>query len=242
MRYTEDRTAVFYRKSKRDKKKAGKLKKRIIIGSVKVFTVALALFLLVFFGYRTLVSKGFFNVKTVSVIVVNEPAGTVFDRFNEFKGSMIFNIRPAQIKEILSGHYPEYGLRDMTKNYPSSLRIVLYKRMPVIILNDEYAVNNDLTINRAKNTAECVPMKTDIEFTNSGFSIPGLATLMDFIVRNRDDIREIRNKENLFRVIMKDGRNFLLHAGETIVLKKDNNHSDFAYMDIRFNKIILVKN
>lgn len=242
LRYSENSTAVFYRKSKKDRKKAGKLRKRILIGSLKTLTLLTAVTLLLVFGYKVLANRGVFNIKAVTVIPANEKSENTFEEFNELNDLSIFKLNRDMCLDILIEHYPQYGLKTVTKSFPSSVRIVIYRRIPVIRLNEDFAVNNDMTINRERNIQNCVKMTTDVNFRDSAFTIPGLATLMNAVIKHKDEIREIRNRDNLYRVILNDGRNILLHAGEKMPDLNSKSVNAYKYSDIRFNNIILVKN
>ncbi|MDD3804479.1 MAG: hypothetical protein PHW02_08885, partial [bacterium] len=162
--------------------------------------------------------------------------------FSSFAGKNLNKIKNEEISKIFDNKNSEYGVRAVKKILPSTLKIVLYRRQPMFLVNSSRVINNDLTVYTA--TEKCVnylSVFTPEENIASIFDISGLPTIYKQLMKHRDDIKYVEFSGSNIFVKLKKGKTVIISPGQSLPDLKKAAESEYRVLDFRFKNAIYVK-
>jgi len=241
-RYYSNRGDHLYRayalRSKKKKSMASRLPKFL----AKILFAALALFLVLFGTGYFLKHSSAFAVKNVKIVVANEKAAIDPSVLSKFAGMNLNAIDNREIEKVFDNRESEYGVRAVKKELPSTLKVVLYRRYPLFLVNGERVINNDFSVYSA--TKRCVnylPIYSDCQGISSMFEIPGLPTIHRDLIRYREIIKSVEMGGSNIYVRLKNGKTVVISAGQSLPDLKRASESEYRVLDFRFSNAIYVK-
>ena len=242
MRYYANKGDHLYRSHALKSKKTKSALYRLPRFFMKIFLVLLILCLAVFgTGYFFKTSSAF-NIRSVKIIVANEKTTLDSSVLNSFIGKNLNALSGKEVEKVFDNKNSEYGVRSVQGQLPSTLKVVLYRRFPIFLVNGEWVVNNDLSVFRY--TEKCVnyiPLKAEISALKSIFDIPGLPTIHKSLLRERDLIKSMAFEGPNIYIRLKNQKLVVLSAGQTLPSLKRVSESDYRVLDFRFENAIYVK-
>ena len=238
--YNSNHTEILYRQQRHSKKSKKKMRKKLnevfirfcVISAITVFIVISAVIFVR--------SSSMFKVSNVTVVISNNPDIVPFNIFDCFLGTHILSVKERVIDSIIAAEYSHYGLRSVIREYPSNIKIILYKKIPVISVNDKYTVYQDFSMKPIKSDANIIHMYTDNNNYKTAFDIPGFATIFNSLINQKSSIKKINFKKNKYTVYTYNGITIILKPGN-ILPPIDQLEGDFKYVDVRFRNSIFVK-
>ncbi len=241
LRYSNN-TAILYKHTIKTKNKKNKLFKNFFKRILNISIIIVLIIIILFSTFYVLNTKGFFNIKNVDYVIVNTNEQIIFDKLMNLKNKNLIEISKNDANEILNKYYPGYGVKSLIKIYPHTLKIVLYKQIPVLSINNKYIVYNDGEIKKSKDNVNCIPLYTNKNNIKNIFSIPGLATIYPSLIRYKDIIKSVKYKKHNYYIKLKNKKIIVLHEGQ--YLKNIDKYYDFEYrvIDLRYKNLIIVNN
>ena len=235
--------SILYRKEKKRKKQKKNTFHRIVRMSVRIFFTIIILSLISFFTIKYLISNNFFTVKKIEIAYINNDIKIDMSKIDNIKSQNILNLKKSYIQKTISEEYPFIGVRNIVKFYPSTLKIILYKKVPLLSINNKYIIYNDKSLYKAKkpiyNTIQLITKEKNI---NSIYSIPGLATLFNSIINNKDEIKKIIHKDYYYKIKLKNNKTIYLQEGDSIKMLKFIENLSYKKIDLRYKDVIIIKN
>ena len=233
-------TEILHRRIRKDKKAKKRIRSYISKITVRI-VLSLILFTALYITLITIKNKSdVFIVKNVKTIVYNDKNIVPSNDFSFLKGENIFDIGESFIDSIVHVSYSDYGLKALIKNYPSEIIIIIYKKIPVISINNKFTVYQDFSIKKVNMNTNIITMNSDISSIQTGFDIPGFATLFHSLIKYKKNIKSICFSKNLYTIYTKDNRRIIIRAGNTLS-DIDRIPEEYMKIDLRFNNLVLVK-
>lgn len=203
--------------------------------------LSLILFTALYITLITIKNKSdIFIIKNVKTIVYNDKNIVPSNDFSFLKGENIFSISESFIDSIVHTSYANYGLKALIKQYPSEIKIIIYKKIPVISINNKFTVYQDFSVKKVNLNANVITMNSDISNIQTGFDIPGFATLFNSLIMHKENIKNIRFSKNLYTIYTKDNRRIIIRPGNKLS-DIDRIPKEYMKIDLRFNNLVLVK-
>ncbi|HAV93021.1 TPA: hypothetical protein DCW38_07585 [candidate division WOR-3 bacterium] len=242
LRYYSNKGDRLYRHYTLQKKKKKNFMNKLPQATLRIMLLILIVSLSAFAINYFLKTGSMFAVKTIKIVVANEKSSVEQNSLDAFKGVNLNTLKKSDIAEFYNNKNSEYGVRSIQKILPSALKVILYRRFPIFLVNNEWVVNNDLSI--FPYTEKCVnyiPLTVNESELKSIFDIPGLPTIHKQIIKERDLIRSMAFEGSNIYLRMKNGKLIVISAGQSLPSLKDASASDFKVLDFRFNNAIYVK-
>ena len=210
--------------------------------AIRFFYLFIIIFLIVLGISYFFKTNSIFKVKNIKIVVANEKTSIDSNILRSFKGKNLNSLTYKDISEYYDNKNSEYGLRNIQRQLPSTLKVVLYRRLPIFLVNKEWVINNDLSVYHY--TEKCVnyiPIKAEICDIKSIFDIPGLPTIHKNILKNRDIVKSMSFEGQNIYIRLKNQKLIVISAGQSLPSLKDAFKSDYKVLDFRFNNAIYVK-
>ncbi|MGE3063192.1 MAG: hypothetical protein AB7T10_06110 [bacterium] len=241
-KYYSNKGDYLYRAHSLKSKKKKKIIHLIPRIAAKILFFGLLISLLIFGTGYFLTHSSAFAVKKVKIVVVNEKTAMDASLLSAFEGKNLNKIKVREIESHFDNSNSEYGVRSVKRELPSTLKVVLYRRYPMFLVNGEQVINNDLTVYKA--TEKCVnyiPIYTDRREIKSMFDIPGLPTIHKQLVKNKESVKSVEFGGSNIYVKLKNGKTVVLSAGQALPDLRQVTESEYRVLDFRFKNAIYVK-
>lgn len=238
--YKHGHTEILYRQERKKKKRRSAIRKRIR----KYISVLIALFsLLAIVAIAALLftqNSPLFNVKRVSTVISNDPDIVAPKLFNHLIGMNIFSVNDSSIDSIIREKSIHYGMQSVIRQYPDKLKIVLYRRIPVICINNKYTIYQDFSMKDIPSHANIIDMSTDIPIMHSPYDIPGFASIFASLIKQHDMIESISYRNGKYSIYTNNSVSIIMKPGNEFP-EIDCLPEGFSYVDVRFRNTIYVK-
>lgn len=241
MKYSRNaHTEILYRHQRKKKKKRSNIRKRVKkIISVSIVIISV-LSIAGISGLLFIRNSPVFNVKNVITFVSNDPDIVAPDMFSHLKGNNIFSVSNASIDSIIRDKSIHYGLQAVIREYPADIKVVLYKRIPIISINREYTVYQDFSMKHIACNANVIDMSIDIGSIESPYDIPGFASIFASLIRQHDRVESIKFRNGIYTIHTDNSISIIMKAGNELP-EIDKLPDQYRYVDIRFRNSIYVK-
>lgn len=243
LKYYYNQGEYLYRKNATAKKKQKNALQTILKITAGAAIVLIAVLFVLILTNKFLTGNKKFNIKYASAVVANEKI--VIDKavYSALLGKNIFKLNTDDVQKITDKNLPEYGVRTVSKRFPQSVKIVLYKRTPLFLVNNEFIINNDLSITKAdfSNSANCTPVYYYNDRAASVFDIPGFATLLGDFLKYRNLIKKISITPDSYIVSLKSDKRIIVAKGQNLPNISKITETAYSTLDYRFKGFIFAK-
>lgn len=241
MKYYNGRYDLLLRE--KEKKKGKKKVKQFVLKIFKLLIILSIAGFIIFFISNKLINMKIFEIKNVEIKVLNEKIELDNKIFKGFIGENIFKVKTERIRDLLEKNYDDFKIKDIKKSFPSKLEVMVYRKVPVLLIDDNLVIFQDMEIGRngKYSPANYVSCETKTKNVKSIYDISGLPTIFKDIVREKENIKKIFFDHDVIKIHTKKNKIVVLAKGERIPKLDDFEEMDYRIFDLRFKNGIYVK-
>ncbi len=243
MRYYNGRYDLLLREKENKKKKGKKKLKQLALKIFKLFILFSIAGFIIFFLSNKFINMKIFKIKNVKIKVLNEKIELDNKIFKDFIGENIFKVKSEKIGELLNKNYDDYKIKNIKKSLPSKLEVIVYRKVPLLLLDDNIVIFQDMEIGKSGkySIANYVFCETETKNIKSVYDISGLPTIFKDIIRERNNIKKISFDYEGIKIHTKKNKVVVIAKGERIPKLEQFEELDYRIFDLRFKNGIYVK-
>lgn len=243
MKYYNGRYDLLRREKENKKNKGKKRIKRLFLKFVKLFILGFFMISMIFVLSNKFINMKIFRLKSIEIKVINEKIALDSKPFKTLLGENIFKIESKKIYDILDRNYGDFKIKDIKKSFPSKLEIIVYRKIPLLLLDNNLVIYQDMEIgtNNKYSTANYISVETGKTTIKSIYDIPGLPTIFHDIIKDKDNIKKICFTDNGIKVYTKNNKFLIINKGDRIPNLKEFENLEYRTIDLRFKNGIYVK-
>lgn len=238
--YKHGHTEILYRQERKKKKRRSAMRRKIrkyMSVLITGFSVSAIIVIAALLFTR---NSPLFTVKGVSTVISNDPDIVAPELFAHIKGINIFSIDDSSIDSVIKEKSIHYGMQAVIRQYPDKLKIVLYRRIPVICINNKYTIYQDFSMKDIPSQANVIDMRTDMPDIHSPYDIPGFASIFASLIKQHDMIESISYRKGKYTIYTNNSVSIIMKPGNEFP-EIDRLPEGFSYVDVRFRNTIYVK-
>ncbi|MEO0288671.1 MAG: hypothetical protein ABIN00_03455 [candidate division WOR-3 bacterium] len=243
MKYYNGRYDLLLREKEKKKSKGIKKIKSFFVKTLKLLVLIMLSAATLVFLSNKFINMKIFRVKDIEIKVVNEKIYIDDKPFKNLVGENIFKIEGEKIKEIVDRNYSDFKLKNIKKSFPSKLEIIVYRKIPLLLVEDNIVVYQDMEvgISNKYSAANYIFVETFEKNIRSVYDIPGLPTIFPDIIREKDNIKKICFTDRGIKVYTRSNKSLIINKGDRIPKLKDFENIEYRTIDLRFKNGIYVK-
>lgn len=243
MKYYNGRYDLLLREKENNKNKGKKRIKRFFLKITKIFILIIIIISTVVFLSNKFIDMKIFKIKDIEIKVVNEKIYLDNKHLKSLLGENIFKIKSENIKEIFDGNYNDFKIKNIKKNFPSKLEVIVYRKIPLLLLEENFVIYQDMEIVKSNkySAANYIFVETDDKDIKSVYDIPGLPTIFFDLMREKDKIKKLCFTDNGIKIYTKSNKILFINKGDRLPKLKEFENIDYRIIDLRFKNGIYVK-